>query len=200
MFDRIFGNGNNSNQVQSAPVSMPAASAPDPVVAQSVPTDIVPPVETPVQQPEVTVPVQPPAPVVPVPEIKPEEPVVEAVQEQKTTEMPIDEEYKNKIGLQLTEAMLKGIDEGNMTESEMSVISGYILDNIDNIHTHVELNSFLQYLAQRWSVFKQVRKVEAGIEKASGDSAKAEEIANLIHENKIDDALTVAHNATAAVN
>lgn len=171
MFDRLFGNNNNNNQAQGVSASAPAASAP-PVQ------------DPPVSQSDVVVPMPPAASQL---EVKPED-------------ISFDEEYKNKIGLQLTEAMLKGIEDGNMTESEMGVVSGYILDNIDNVHTHTELNVFLQILAQRWKVFKQVRKVEAGIEKASGDSAKAEEIASLIHENKIDDALTAAHNATAAVN
>ncbi len=199
---------------QSPPVADPIQSPPipqqapvvEPYTSPSIPsTDV--PVTVP-QEPQEEVP--PPAP--PQPEIKPAEPVTEVPQvaipqepaplppEQKVTDILIDEEYKNKIGLQLTEAMLKGIDDGNMTESEMGVISCYILDNIDAIHNHTELNIFLQSLAQRWSVFKQVQKAEKGVEKVGEDSAKAEEIAGLLHENKLDDALKMAENAASAIN
>lgn len=222
IFSKLFGGNQSSATVnQPADVSQLASSMPvspslggpvDPVVSK--PADPQPSVPQPVPQPPVFEPVsEPQAPIVPpepeVPSVTtPQAPPVQEAPAPEVSDfppvsqaqaIPIDEAYREKIIAQLTKTMLDSVEEKKLTEGEMSVISGYILDSIDNIKTHQDLTNFLYELSWRWPIFKQVLKVEKGVEKESKDDEKAETIQGLIKENKIEEAIDAAQSATSSV-
>lgn len=194
MFDNIFGDNtaqNNANQTQNAPQAVNSNDMFSPPTTSPPPTQ-----PEPASQPPAPA-ASPQVPPAPSPNVSP---VVPPAQQEEISVVLFDEAYKDKIGMHLTERMLKAVEEGELTETEMGVISGYILDNMDNIRTHADLMVFLQGLSQRFRVFKQLFKVEKGIDKESKEDDKAQAIASLIKENKIDEALTAAQNATGGVS
>lgn len=108
------------------------------------------------------------------------------------TDAPIDEEQKNRIGQELTLRLARAIKEKEISVIEAPLISKFILENIDKIQNHEELNKFLTKLTDDWPFFANILELELGKEKELFEKDKIEEIQRLIHANKIDEALDKA--------
>lgn len=97
--------------------------------------------------------------------------------------------YKDKIGQRVTLRLEQAIKNQEVSEGEGSEISSYILDNIDLAKNNIEIFDFLEALAKKWPIFTSII--------AADNEVKAvEEVQGLIKENKLDEALKVAENAT----
>lgn len=102
---------------------------------------------------------------------------------------------KDKIGLQLMRRLAQALKNGEITGEDSFNISSFIEEHIGSVKTNDQMGEFLRNLSQNWPIFSQIlvaqqmQATEAAEDKAVG------EVSNLIKENKIDEALTVAKNA-----
>ena len=100
--------------------------------------------------------------------------------------------YKNKIGERLTRKLIDALREKKITQEELSIISSYILDNIDKPKTNSELLDFLEDLSQKWPIFKDNLEVEEAEINEENKAQKVDQVEDLIEQNKIEDAIKLA--------
>ncbi len=65
-------------------------------------------------------------------------------------------EYRDRVYKELAQATLDGLDTGRITVEQSKEIAQFVLERLDGVNTQVELNSFLQELINKWSVFQSV--------------------------------------------
>lgn len=106
-----------------------------------------------------------------------------------------DQAYKNKLGDRIARKLADALQNESVSEEEASVISAYILDNIDKAQNSSDLFAFLTNLSEKWPIFASVLTVEQGQIEEKKDEKTVEKVEELIKENKIDDALKVAESA-----
>lgn len=110
--------------------------------------------------------------------------------------MDSTEAYRDKIGERLTRKLAQALQEQEITQEEFSAAASYILDNIDMAKDNIQLVEFLTNLAQKWPIFSDVLTIERGEIKEEKEDEVVEKTEALIKENKLDEALAVAENAT----
>ncbi|MBL7150447.1 hypothetical protein ISS86_00775 [Candidatus Microgenomates bacterium] len=106
--------------------------------------------------------------------------------------MKFDEDYKDKIGAQLTRRLGEALRDGKIVKEEVSIIAAYILDNIDNVSDRSQLFEFLSKLSQKWPFFSDILTVEKTKELEENKEGKVEEVTKLIKEKKVDEAINAA--------
>lgn len=114
--------------------------------------------------------------------------------------MDFDEAKKDLIGGQLIRRLARALQDGELTEEQVSEASGYILDTIDTIQDHSQLIAFLTTLSQKWPIFSESLALEQGEEKEVKEEVKLEEVQNLLRQDNLDEALKVAESATTHVD
>jgi vesicle coat complex subunit len=110
---------------------------------------------------------------------------------------PITAAYKNKITERVARRLSSAVKSGEVTLDELPKVSSYILDNIDKAINNSELLTFLEELTKKYSFFSQLltsEKVEV-VEQNKQEALK--EVGSLIDQNKIDEALKVATDASS---
>ena len=107
--------------------------------------------------------------------------------------MDINEEYKDKLGQSLTLQLAQALKAGNITEEDLPTAASYILNRIDTLKTKEELIQFLTDLASKWTFFSNTLLMEKGEIIEAQEDKKVDQMEELIKQNKLDEALSVAH-------
>jgi hypothetical protein len=107
-----------------------------------------------------------------------------------------DDAYKNKIGERIVRGIAQGLKENKITVEEASVISTYLLENIDKAKDNLRLFNFLEELAKKWPIFSNILTVETGEIKEEKEKEAVKKASNLIQQDKIEEAIKVAEDAT----
>ena len=110
--------------------------------------------------------------------------------------MSFDEEHKKKIEEQLVQQIISALEQEKIDSPTSSIISGYILDNIDTIQTQQDLHLFLLDLSTRWPFFSTIYELEKGQEQEAHKDEKIADIQNMLKSGNIEEALTIAKSAT----
>lgn len=66
----------------------------------------------------------------------------------------ITEESRKKIYDQLANAMIEGMEKGELNDEESKKSAQCILENLDDLETEEELIEFLQELSDNWPSYK----------------------------------------------
>lgn len=106
-------------------------------------------------------------------------------------------QHKRNIEQKIADTILSNLENENITRSEASSISNFVLDKIDVLKTQEELLNFLRELSARWRIFSSLLVLESGEIKEIMDTKAAREALTLTKEGKIEDALNVARAATS---
>lgn len=108
----------------------------------------------------------------------------------------ISEEERNILGAKLTRELGKAMEEKIVSEEEASEIASLILSKIDTLSYEEDLLNFLQEISNKWSFFSNVLVLEKGEIKEEKEDQVASKVENLIKNNKLEDALKMAEEAT----
>ena len=100
-----------------------------------------------------------------------------------------DKDHVDQIGVSLTKALGKAMQDGVMTLKELSEISQYILSHIDEPKSHLEMIGFLEVLVKRWTLFKDILTIEKGEELQEEEKTTITQVQKLIKQNQLDKAL-----------
>lgn len=106
--------------------------------------------------------------------------------------------YREKIGESLTKRLNDAYLHGIISEDESPIIAQFILDNIDKPTTHQELITLLEELANKWPVFGPILVMERAASGEEKTDEAVEQIQQLIKEDRIDEAIAAAGEATSA--
>lgn len=100
---------------------------------------------------------------------------------------PFTEDYRNKIGYQLTLRLAQAIKNKEIGVVEAPFISKQILNNIDKINSHDEMVAFLTKLVEDWPFFSNILTLELSEEEEKISQEKIKEIQQLLRDGKIDE-------------
>ncbi len=103
----------------------------------------------------------------------------------------------DKIGNQLVSIMTQALSENKLTPEDASEISDLLLKNVETLLTQQQVIDLLTQLSSKWPVFDGTLTLEKGKVSEQEEQIKAQKVTSLIKENKIDEALKVAEEATA---
>jgi hypothetical protein len=108
--------------------------------------------------------------------------------------------YREKIGERLTRRLVQALKDKEIAQDDFAEISTFILDNIDNAKSNEELVQFLEDVARQWPFLSDMVVDEKKEAETQNVQEKVQQIDTLITQNKIDDALQVAKDATDGQN
>ena len=106
--------------------------------------------------------------------------------------MEITEAHKELIERRIIEAIITGLKNAQLTESELPEIAGFTLDEIDNVTTEGQMLEFLSNLTRKWNVFVNVRDFEVGKAREALERDLTQEVLRLTKEGKVEEALNAA--------
>lgn len=109
----------------------------------------------------------------------------------------LDEDSKNRIGTQLTSRLAQALKDKEITLEEQPAISATLL-TIDTLQTTDDLLKFLEDISKKWSIFSNHAIMEKARFSEKQEDVTVKRIENLIKENKLDQALSVAHSTDEA--
>lgn len=105
--------------------------------------------------------------------------------------MNLNDDHKKEVGLKIADLIDSGIRQKTITEDEASVLSTYIIENLEKINTHEELMNFLRELSAKNAIFSYLLVTESGEVKEQKDNEVAREAEGLVKNGKIDEALSM---------
>jgi hypothetical protein len=77
--------------------------------------------------------------------------------------MPLlSDEYKNNVGIKLTQRLGLALEQGEVELEDVEDVSSTILGAFESIQSQEEMDTFLQTLSTRWSFFTDVVTEEKG--------------------------------------
>lgn len=103
---------------------------------------------------------------------------------------------KEHIQTQIVEIIIYTLEHEQMTNTQASEISEFVLKEISHIHTQDDLMRFLQELSNRWKIFLPLHTQETGKKTEQIEEEVAEGVLLLTQHGKIDEALKLARSAT----
>lgn len=110
--------------------------------------------------------------------------------------MDFTQEHKNEIERKIVEAIIAGLENKSLLESQLSEIADFVLQRIDAVKNQDELLAFLADLSSKWSIFNNVKLTEEGEVKAEAENEVAKGVLDLAKSGKIDDAIDLAKTMT----
>lgn len=72
----------------------------------------------------------------------------------------LDDTHINEVLLQISKRVSQALKAGELTSVEAPLVSEYITENKDSIHTHTQLMKFLDQMVIYWPFLEDVRKLE----------------------------------------
>lgn len=106
--------------------------------------------------------------------------------------MDVTEDQKNEVGMQLTRRIGQLLEEKNITLDEAKQIAEFILARIDGAESQEDMLALVDDLHHDWPYFESIQKIASVPSIAAADLEKAEKVADLIKENKVDEAIASA--------
>ncbi len=108
--------------------------------------------------------------------------------------------YQDRIGQTLTTRLADAMEKEVISLEESSEIAQAILDGVQGSKNHEELMNFMEELAHKWPLFGPVlvseQSEQMGHVVAEQEHQAVDQIEGLLKENKIDEAIQTAENAT----
>lgn len=105
------------------------------------------------------------------------------------------EEHKKKIEKMIIDATLTAFEKKEIVEDELSKIADMVLSKIDLAKTHEQLVTFLQELASKWAIFKNILIIEQGEEGRVNELSAGKKVLNLIQSGRANEAINIARKA-----
>lgn len=103
---------------------------------------------------------------------------------------------KNQIEQQISDIVLKEIEEERLTKDASLEIIQYCLPKIEALNTQQELLLFLSDLSSKWPVFANLATLEQGKTKEEKSDEVARNIASIAQAGNIDEAVNLAKAVT----
>jgi len=110
--------------------------------------------------------------------------------------MDVTPEHKNEIEKKIVEAIVAGLENKNLLESQLSEIADFVLQRMDAVKNQDELLAFLADLSSKWPVFNNIKLTEEGEAKNEAEKDVAKGVLDLAKNGKIDDAIGLAKTMT----
>jgi hypothetical protein len=93
----------------------------------------------------------------------------------------IDPERIKGIYNFLTDALIEGVEKGEISEDDERESAEYVLQNLDSVKTQTELVNFLEQLCKSWPSYKSAYHKIINEQKLTEDQKKISEIENSIN-------------------
>lgn len=106
--------------------------------------------------------------------------------------MNIDADVINRIGSQLMLRAAQALKKEEFSQEEFSSVCSFLLDNLERCKTQEDIISFLTGLSDKWPLFSDYLAVERGKIVEKQEDVTVKRVEDLIHNNKLDEALKVA--------
>lgn len=94
----------------------------------------------------------------------------------------------------IVQTIIGGLDKGVLKQEELSPISNFVLDKIDNIKNKGELVDFCRELSGKWVVFKNLETIVEGVVEDAHEDTAASQILAMAKEGNIEQAIDLAKN------
>lgn len=104
--------------------------------------------------------------------------------------------YRERLEDSIVDTMLNKLEKEELTEDEMSIISAYVLDHVDNVKDNRTAIEFLEALAEKWDIFSTLLKIERAEMKGKVEAEVADGVLLLLQHGKLDNAIKLAKSAT----
>lgn len=75
--------------------------------------------------------------------------------------MDTDTQYKNKIGIRITNILMDAFESEKIDKAEMSYLASYILEEMEKAHGSLAVFNFVLRLAKQWPIFSELVTVPA---------------------------------------
>jgi hypothetical protein len=92
--------------------------------------------------------------------------------------MNITEDYKKEVYADLANAMISGLENGEVLNEDAQKSATFILERLDGISKYEELVIFLEELANTWAVYKPTSEKVKAQKATQKDEEQMEEIQN----------------------
>lgn len=106
--------------------------------------------------------------------------------------------YRERIGESLARRLADAIGQEIVSLEEAAEISNTILTRIDTLKNHHDLISFIEELAQKWPLFGPLLVTEQAQKIEESEETAVNQISDLLKENRLDEAIDTASQATQA--
>jgi hypothetical protein len=104
--------------------------------------------------------------------------------------------HKQEVDKKLREAIVAGVENGKLEETDLTPLADLILERFDTIRNEEELLIFLRELAERWDAFSHLVILEEGKQKDAAEKKVLDQVMDLTHNGNIDEAISLAKSAT----
>jgi len=108
----------------------------------------------------------------------------------------MSDQGKEDVQRKILEQIVLSLEKEDLKTEDVPVISRFVLEKIDQIANEEQLTFFLNELSQKWPVFEGLLVIEKGKEKEKNDQIVASQVLELAKDGKIEEALSLAKNAT----
>lgn len=102
---------------------------------------------------------------------------------------------KNKIEEQISDILLKEIENDKLTAEDALIITDYCIPKTKAINTEEELLVFLSEISVKWPMFSNLVVFEQGAVKEETKNETVANITDLVNAGNIDEALNLAKSA-----
>lgn len=106
--------------------------------------------------------------------------------------MDITKDYKDEVGMQLTRRVGQLLTENTITMVQASEIAKVILEKVAAAKSLDDFKQLMQTLQAKWPFFNSIETLIQTADTHEKDQQKAQEVAKLIKENQVDQALVTA--------
>lgn len=106
------------------------------------------------------------------------------------------DDHRKKLENEIVENMIRALEKEIITEEDMSIMSGYILDNIYRATDYISTVAFLKDISTRWKIFEPLLIMEKAQMNDKIENEVAEGVLLLAQHGKIEKAIKLAQSMT----
>jgi hypothetical protein len=110
--------------------------------------------------------------------------------------MEIIQEKKDQIESHIVDIIADAIEQEKITETDLPLISNFVLEKIDTIVSKDQLLLFLTELASNWEIFRTLEVTQRGEIQKKKEEEAVQNISQLVQDGNINDAIQIAKAAT----
>ncbi len=106
------------------------------------------------------------------------------------------DEHKKKLEDEIVAIMIASLEKQTITEEDMSIMSGYVLDHVDQVTNYQTTMAFLTDISTRWKIFEPLLQMEKSEMKDKIEDEVADGVLLLARHGKIENAIKLAQSMT----
>lgn len=110
--------------------------------------------------------------------------------------MDLIQTQKDKIENKIADVLLTHIENGQVTQDEIPLISYFVLEHIDTLQTQEDLVGFINELVMKWPIFASLKIIIEGESKEQAEGVVAQDVTMLTQQGRLEEALQLAKSAT----